>query len=125
MVSIVLSEEKITEYALQLGKQIRIYRKAADLTQPQLAEMAGINSKFLSEVERGKTTLTVSRLIQIAAALNISIATLIEPLVDTVSPVPKEKILNLLEADIKDLSEHDLVILYRLACFLKTDKISL
>lgn len=117
-----LSEKKLNEYTQRLGKQIRAYRKAAKLSQPQLAEMAGINSKFLGEVERGKSTLTVSRLMQIASALQISITTLLEPLASASSPISKNELLQLIESDLQNFSEEDLFILYRLSSFIKYDK---
>ncbi|MEP4523587.1 MAG: helix-turn-helix domain-containing protein, partial [Alloalcanivorax venustensis] len=38
----------------ELGRRIRAARKAQGLTQVDLAEIAGVGPRFLSELERGK-----------------------------------------------------------------------
>ncbi len=43
-----------------LGPAIRELRRARDLTQAELAELAGVGPRFLSELERGKPSVRVS-----------------------------------------------------------------
>jgi y4mF family transcriptional regulator len=44
----------------EIGKFVRQRRKAAGLTQRELADLAGVGTRFVSEVERGKTTVRVN-----------------------------------------------------------------
>ena len=57
---------------LELGERIQKLRKANNLTRDQLASKAGLSSKFLYEIERGKKGLSVESLIKIADALSCS-----------------------------------------------------
>lgn len=57
----------------KLGKNIREMRKEKRLTQEQLAEKADINPKFLGEVERAETNVSVLTLSKICDALEISL----------------------------------------------------
>lgn len=52
---------------------IKYYRNYRKLTQEQLSEISGISKDYLSEIERGKKTPSLKRLIMIANALNIDI----------------------------------------------------
>ena len=42
-----------------LGEFVRERRKASRLSQRELAELAGVGTRFISELERGKTTVRV------------------------------------------------------------------
>ncbi|NCU41072.1 XRE family transcriptional regulator, partial [Candidatus Saccharibacteria bacterium] len=42
------------------GKRIRSLRRATDLTQEQLAELAGISLQNMGEIERGKGNPTLT-----------------------------------------------------------------
>ena len=54
-----------------LRKNIKKYRLASNLTQEKLSEISGISSDYLSEIERGKRTPSLKRIILIAKALGI------------------------------------------------------
>lgn len=54
-----------------IRNNIKTYRLKANLTQEKLSELAGISCDYLSEVERGKKTPSLKRLIIIAEALGI------------------------------------------------------
>jgi transcriptional regulator with XRE-family HTH domain len=54
-----------------LGEAIRHYRKEAGLTQAQLAEMAGLQRSYLSELEAGKETEQVKRLLRVLRQLGV------------------------------------------------------
>ncbi len=69
-------------YLRQLGQRLRELRVAADLTQEQLAEAAGITAKYLSEVESGQVNASIKVLhalseqglqIPLAAFFNFSV----------------------------------------------------
>ena len=61
-----------------LGKRIKFYREARNLTQEQLAEKIGINSKSLSTIECGQNFVTAQTLENISSALDISIKKLFD-----------------------------------------------
>lgn len=65
---------------LNLQKNIKFYREQKKLTQEKLAEITGISADYISEIERGKKTPSLKRLILIAEALNIDISLLFETL---------------------------------------------
>lgn len=51
-----------------LGKYLKKERKAANLTQQQLAEKAGVGLRFIREFEQGKQTLrmdTVNKVLKL------------------------------------------------------------
>ena len=47
----------ISEGPQAIGKFVRERRRANGLTQQQLGELAGVGTRFVSELERGKATL--------------------------------------------------------------------
>ena len=53
-----------------IGKRIRIARIQADLTQEKLAELIGVSTPYMSNIERGTTKVSLTRLISIANALS-------------------------------------------------------
>ena len=55
-----------------IGAKIKQYRKAAKLSQSQLAEMIGISTKYVSVLERSSKPPSLETLINIANALNVS-----------------------------------------------------
>ena len=56
---------------------VRVYRDHRGMTQKQLAEAAGINAVYLSQIERGRRTGSVRTLAAIATALSIEVDVLI------------------------------------------------
>lgn len=56
-----------------LGEAVRHYRKEAGLTQAQLAEMAGLRRSYLSELETGKETEQLKRLLRVLRQLGVRI----------------------------------------------------
>lgn len=61
----------------ELGRIIRAARRAQGLRQDQLAGAAGVGVRFLSELERGKTTARVGKALAVLEALGCKV--LIEP----------------------------------------------
>jgi transcriptional regulator with XRE-family HTH domain len=57
--------------AASLGEAIRHYRTAAGLTQAQLAEMAGLQRSYLSELEGGKETEQLKRILRTLRQLGV------------------------------------------------------
>lgn len=54
-----------------LGAALRHYRVEAGLTQAELAERTGLNRTYLSELEQGKDTEQVKRLLRVFKQLGV------------------------------------------------------
>ncbi len=59
--------------AASLGDAIRHYRTEAGLTQAQLAELAGLQRSYLSELETGKETEQLRRILRVLRQLGVRI----------------------------------------------------
>ena len=55
----------------EIGQRIRRFRKAAGLSQEQLAEKAKISLTHMSHIETGNTKLSLPVLTELAAALDV------------------------------------------------------
>ena len=64
-----------------LATVIRTHRKAAKLSQLQLAEMAGVGKTVIFNIEKGKETVQLDTLRKILKVLNIKVQ-LISPLMN-------------------------------------------
>lgn len=60
-----------------VGNRIRFYRKSANLTQSDLADLTGLNRSYISMIEKG-TNCSVSTIAIIAEALGIELNLLFE-----------------------------------------------
>ena len=60
--------------AEELGNAIRDARKKANLTQAELAFAAGVGLRFISELEGGKPTAQIGKIMQVLAALGGTLA---------------------------------------------------
>jgi y4mF family transcriptional regulator len=56
-----------------LGELLRKKRKAQNLTQGQVAEYCGVSVKFISEVERGKKTAEIGKVLYLLETLGIDL----------------------------------------------------
>jgi DNA-binding XRE family transcriptional regulator len=66
------SEQPFRIYgAAGIGPAIRHYREEAGLTQEQLAEMAGLNRTYLSDLEQGKETEQLRRILRLLKLLGV------------------------------------------------------
>jgi HTH-type transcriptional regulator/antitoxin HipB len=54
-----------------LGAAIRHYRQQSGLSQAELAERAGLNRTYLSNLEQGKETEQVKRILRILKQLGV------------------------------------------------------
>jgi HTH-type transcriptional regulator/antitoxin HipB len=54
-----------------LGRVVRETRRALALTQPGLALSAGVGVRFLVDIEKGKPTAQIGKIMQVLAALGI------------------------------------------------------
>lgn len=62
-----------------VGRNAARLRKAAGLTQEQLAERSGLSQQYISDLERGKRNPTVVTLYELAEALGASHVELVRP----------------------------------------------
>lgn len=56
----------------ELGRRIRVLRAASNLSQAQLAERVGVSFQQIQKYESGRSELSISRLLSIARALDVS-----------------------------------------------------
>lgn len=68
---------EVLDHLLAGDSAIKVYRNHRNMTQKQLAQMAGINVVYLSQIERGQRTGSTRTLQAIARALNIEIDALV------------------------------------------------
>ena len=54
------------------GKRVRTIRKAARITQERAAEEAGLNPKYLGQIERGEKRPSFEAIVALAKALHVS-----------------------------------------------------
>lgn len=65
-----------------VGAQVRALRNGARLTIKELAERAKLSPRFISQLEAGEGNISITRLAQVAAALDRPLQTLIPPASD-------------------------------------------
>jgi len=69
----------MTDRLEEIGRRIRRLRQAAEMTQEELAERSDLTAGFISQVERGKTSISIDSLMMILDALNVHIADFFRP----------------------------------------------
>lgn len=67
-----LANQRVTD-PQALGRRIRTARKAQGLTQIELAEIAGVGARFISELERGKDTVRLGLALKIAQLVGLDL----------------------------------------------------
>jgi y4mF family transcriptional regulator len=55
----------------RIGEIVREYRKSQQLTQSKAADLSGVGTRFLSELENGKFTVELGKVLQVFEALKI------------------------------------------------------
>lgn len=56
-----------------LGREIAARRKELGVTQDELAALAGVSTRFLSSLERGKPTARLSTVLAVLDALGLEV----------------------------------------------------
>lgn len=72
---------------LQVGEQIRYYRKKNGISQETLALIADVNPAYVGQIERGVKNPTINTLKKLTDTLGIDLATLFTPIPDTKQPM--------------------------------------
>jgi y4mF family transcriptional regulator len=57
----------------QLGQRLRARRKQLGHTQATVASYAGCSTRFISELERGKTTVEMGKVIAVIQTLGLDV----------------------------------------------------
>jgi transcriptional regulator with XRE-family HTH domain len=87
-------DPRVQQMLRRLGARVKLLRRERRLTQEELAERAGLTSKFVGEVERAESNPSAASLARMAGALSVSMGDLFEADPDIV-PVPLSTILEL------------------------------
>jgi transcriptional regulator with XRE-family HTH domain len=61
------------------ARKLRAARKAARLTQREMGRIAGLAQPFISDLENGKTTVSIDNAAQLAAAVGQPLYKLLTP----------------------------------------------
>jgi len=59
--------------AVEIGARIREIRKAQGVSQETLAGLAGTGQRYISELERGKTTARLGEMLKVLKALGAGV----------------------------------------------------
>jgi transcriptional regulator with XRE-family HTH domain len=71
-------KDEAHDVVLSIGRRLRSARQERGLTLQQVAKSSGLTAAFISQLERGDTSASVSSLVKIAAALGIEVTSLFE-----------------------------------------------
>lgn len=80
------ADDLVAPWLRYVAANVRRLRQRRGLTQEQLAAGAGIAARYLQEVERARTNMTLSMLVAIAHALEVDPRQLLKPAVLPESP---------------------------------------
>ena len=61
------------KYLIKLGSAIEVERKRRNLTQTQVAELSNTSINFVSQVERGKRTAQIGKVIDLLRILGLQL----------------------------------------------------
>jgi len=67
----------VVETTEDLGKMLRSKRKALGMTQERASGLLGVGIRFLSELERGKPTAEIGKVLQVVRRLGLNLC--VEP----------------------------------------------
>ncbi|MDE2720036.1 helix-turn-helix transcriptional regulator [Candidatus Palauibacter polyketidifaciens] len=70
-----------------IGEIVRTARKNAELRQHELAGVAGVGLRFIVDLEAGKPTAQIGKVLQVLAALGCSVEIVPPPETDATAPV--------------------------------------
>lgn len=57
----------------QFGKAIRARRRAQKVTQAELAAICGVGTRFVSELERGKPTMALGKVLAVIQGVGLDL----------------------------------------------------
>ena len=56
-----------------IGRLVRARRKAQEATQAEFAALCGVGVRFISELENGKTTVELGKVLQVLKCLGLDV----------------------------------------------------
>ena len=92
-----------------LGNRIRSLRVQKALSQDKLSELAGLNGKYLGEVERGSANISIVNLSKLADALDVPL----HALLSAEHERPRQELVTELHKLIDETDDAQLKIIYR------------
>ncbi|MGN0467757.1 MAG: helix-turn-helix domain-containing protein [Acutalibacteraceae bacterium] len=95
------------------GKRIKSYRQKNRLSQEKLAELCGLHTTYIGQLERGEKNPSLLSIIKISNALNISSEELIRGL-SNVDYINQESIAQKAYDFFNQLNTHDAEILFEI-----------
>lgn len=99
---------------LQVGKKIRLYRKARKLTQEELGEYLQIDQSYLGRIERGEVNITLDTLYKISDALKVHPSHLLEDEKNSRKDRLRSEIIDNIDSLLVPLTNDELLIVQRL-----------
>lgn len=81
-----------------LGKRIQKIRRARGYTQQQFAEKVGLSTNYLSDIERGKSSARLDKLVAIINALECSADDVFADVIDCGCQIKSSRLSRRLEA---------------------------
>ena len=60
--------------ATEIGRLVRIRRRDTKLRQDELASISGVGTRFLSELENGKASLELGKVLQVLQTLGLELS---------------------------------------------------
>ncbi|WP_395612223.1 helix-turn-helix domain-containing protein [Allosphingosinicella sp.] len=67
----------MADWRVIVGRNVRRFRKARELTQEQLAFESGLDLTYIGGIERGRRNPSLMAMARIAAALRVELAELV------------------------------------------------
>jgi y4mF family transcriptional regulator len=64
---------------MNIAELVKTKRKAVKLTQPELAEKAGVGLRFIRELEQGKETLRLDKVNQVLQLFGYEVGAVLKP----------------------------------------------
>ncbi len=61
-----------------LGRFVRLRRQALNLSQDQLARLAGVGRRFIGDLEAGKPTVELGKVLRVCAAIQLTLTVQVE-----------------------------------------------
>ena len=87
-----MEQENLSRYIINIPLQIKKLRKKIGLTQIEFAKRAGVGLRFLRELEHGKITIRMDKLIQVLDFLGYHLE--LKKMNLNISPSMKRRILS-------------------------------
>ena len=72
----------VGEFDRELGRKLRAVRRAKGVSQQEMGQEIGVSPQQIQKYERGADRVSVSRLVKIAAALNVPPTYFLDPLAE-------------------------------------------